>query len=112
MAGYEPTPRDKDKHVLHGHGTGTITYRWTSVDGTNGQDISFPIDVKSCLIHIEGNLEIFNVTGSDSNSTAAYFTSDGVTLEEINIAVAADETICTIKAPSGETINVSAIGWR
>jgi hypothetical protein len=107
----EPLVRDDNKHPLYGHGSGTITYRWASVD-SDGQDISFPVDVKSCFVHIEGATTLFTVTGSLDDSEAINITVDGTTIKDIDIAVAADETIVTVAAPTGQTINVSAMGWR
>jgi hypothetical protein len=105
-----PFRRDDDGKPLYGHGSRTITYRWADVD-SDGQDISFPVDVKSCFVHIEGATILFTVTGSHDDSEAINITVDGTTIKDIDIAVAADETIVNVAAPTGQTINVSAMGW-
>lgn len=102
--------RDVNGALLVGHGSGTVTKRYTSV-GTGGQAISLPADCKSVLIHIEGSTVVYKLTGTVSGSAQINITSDGYTLEDVPIIAEADATIVTVASSSG-TINVSVIGWR
>lgn len=105
-----PIARDDNGHPLAGHGTETVTRRFTDVD-TGGQAVSLGTDVKEALIHIEGAIEVIRFTGSADGSEQIRITQDGTTLGDVPIVKEANGTIITVAAPSG-TVNVSVIGWR
>ena len=104
-----PLPRDANGKPLSA-GIETVTQRITGVD-TGGSAITLPVDVKHVLIHVEGHSEVVRFTGTASGSTPVRITSDGLTLEDVPIAVEADTAIITVTAPTG-TVDVSVIGWR
>ncbi len=104
-----PSPRDANGKPISA-GTETVTKRFVAVD-TGGTDIALPVDIKHALIHIEGTTEIARFTGTAPGSAQVRITSDGLTLEDVPIALEADSTIITVAAALG-TLNVSVIGWR
>ena len=104
-----PLPRDAYGKPLSA-GTETVTRRITGID-TGGSDITLPVDIKHVLVHIEGGTEVVRFTGTAAGSTQVRITSDGLTLEDVPIALEPDTTIITVAAPTG-TINVSVVGWR
>lgn len=104
-----PLPRDANGKPLSA-GTETVTTRVTDVD-TNGTAVILPVDVKHVLIHVEGSIEAVRLTGTASGSDQIRITSDGLTLEDVPIAVDANTAIITVAAPAG-TIDVSVVGWR
>lgn len=104
-----PLPRDANGKPLSA-GIETVTKRIIDVS-TDGSDITLPVDVKHVLIHVEGSTEIVRFTGTAPGSSQVRITSDGLTLEDVPIALEADTEIITVAAPTG-TISVSVIGWR
>ncbi len=98
------------------YGKAVLTKRYTSVNDTTGQAISFAdaalisSGVKFVMIHIEGATVVCKIRGSVAHSedADAILTSDGfdVVLPVGNIPGA---TLFTVKAPTGTTVNVSVI---
>jgi hypothetical protein len=86
----------------------TITARYTSVDSSTGQTISFTVPVNGFLIYVEdGALATYTGNATDANVAAARF-SGSLTLP---VGGPANRDLGTMKAVSG-TINISVIGWR
>ena len=107
-----PTPRDANGHPLHGHGTESVTYRFSGVP-YSGNNVFLPIDVKSFMIHVEGATTIAAFSGTASGSTWAYLTSDGISLSDIPVVSDLSGTLFEVASPtSGTTVNVSIFGWR
>jgi hypothetical protein len=106
-----PVPMDDNLNRLLDRWTEIYTTRFTSVDATTGQAVSLTPDIKEIAIHIEGNTEVANITGTVSGSSAAYITSDGTTWV-FPVATDGSTTLFTVKAPSGSTIDVSVIAGR
>jgi len=105
-----PIVRDDNGFALFDRGSELITKRYSGV-GTGGQSISFGVDVKAAIIHIEGNSPQTKLTGTVAGSQEISWTSDGITLPELRVVKAANEPIITLAAQSG-AINVSVLGWR
>ena len=108
--GITPIIRDDNGVPLAGRGSETITRRYTNV-GQTPQEISFGVDVKEVVIHIEGNTEIAVLTGAAAGSQAVHWTADGVTLPPIRVAQPPGKTIVSIAVPSGSK-NVSVLALR
>ena len=111
MATRKKLVKDDAANVIQGAGSEMFTYRFTSVTDP-GTDIDLGIDVKRILIHIEGSNQIASITGQATGSAAAYLTSDGITLDDVEIAALSTDTICTVTDLTGATLNVSVIAWR
>jgi len=62
-----------------------FTKRFASID-TTGTQIFLEVDSKSCIIHKEGSIDAMVVTGTVSGSAATYMTTDGITLESVDVA--------------------------
>lgn len=86
MSKLKPTPRDSNYHFLTGHGSELFTKRFASVD-TTGSEIFLEVDCKSVVIHKEGSTNSMIVVGGASGSAAAYITTDGSSLEGIDVAL-------------------------
>jgi hypothetical protein len=106
----QPIVRDDNGFALPDRGSETVTKRFSDV-GTGGTAITFDVDVKEVLIHIEGAVVTATLTGTVSGSDAVNWTSDGETLPTLPLVKEAGQTVVTVAAPSG-TVNVSAIAWR
>jgi len=106
----KPPPIDDNHTKLVDYGSEIVTKRVTGIT-TGGTALTLPCDCKRVLIHMEGATEIFRVTGTVTGSTEIRFTSDGADLGDLPIAIPAETTIVTMKAPTG-TINVSMLGVR
>ena len=114
---YLPIPRDDNGHPLLGYGTQSVTYRWSGVpfsgSGWSGNLLFLPIDVKSLTLHIESGTALAAFSGTASGSAVAYWTNSGYTLPEMPVLTATSGTFIRCAAPaSGETITISAFGWR
>ena len=99
------------------YGKETLTKRYTGVNDSTGQAISFADpaikDFKCILIHVEGSTVIGSISGSltHSEAAAAILTSDGfdIVLPVGNVPGVA---VFTYISPSGTTRNVSCIAVR
>jgi len=105
-----PIIRDDNGFALFDRGSELITKRYSGVD-TGGQPISFGVDVKAAIVHIEGTSPQTKLTGTVTGSDEIVWTSDGITLPELRVVKSANEPIVTLAAQSG-TINVSVLAWR
>jgi len=105
-----PIVRDDNGFALFDRGSEVITKRYSGID-TSGQFISFGVDVKGVVLHIEGNTPKTKLTGTITGSEEIVWTSDGVTLPEIRVVKQPNEPIMNLAAQSG-TIDVSVLGWR
>jgi len=108
--GITPIVRDDNGIPLPGRGSETVTRRYTNVDQTP-LEVSFWVDVKEVVIHIEGGTEIASITGTVAGSEPVRWTSDGATLPPIRVAQPPQKTIVLIAAPYGSK-NVSVLAWR
>lgn len=106
----QPIVRDDNGFALPDRGSETVTKRYSDV-GTSGVAVSFDVDVKEVLIHIEGTIVAATFTGTVSGSETVNWTSDGETLPALSIVKEAGTPVVMVAAPS-ETINVSAVAWR
>jgi len=108
-----PIVRDANGHALVMQGTEIFTKRVTSIPDT-GTAITLPTDCKYVSLHVEGSTELMRITGTASGSTEIVITSDGHDFPPFGLFVVAEsgETVVTVKAPTGTTIDVSIIGWR
>jgi len=86
------------------------TWRYASVNDTTGQAITIPDglpDMMEVHIHIEGSTEVCTETGESFTGSGVYHhTSDGITIVE-KVACSAGSVLCTIKAPTSGTVDVS-----
>jgi hypothetical protein len=98
-----------DRIPMADRGTELYTTRLAGVT-TGGSNISFPVDIKEAIIHIEYGTETALITGTVAGSTAAHLTSLGTNIV-LPLVREADAVIANIAAPTG-TINVSAFAWR
>ena len=105
-----PIIRDDNGNPLIGRGCEIVTKRFSGID-KSGQPIALGIDVKECVIHIEGDVEVARFTGTVSGSEQVRITKDGLTLAPLPVVKEAGEPIVTVAAPSG-SIDLSVIGWR
>ena len=87
-------------------GSKTYSYRYTGVDATTGQDISFPCPVNGFLIYVEDGAEA-TFTGTDDNSIA------GVIASPFSWPVGGPtgRVFGNVKAAAG-TVNLSVFAWR
>lgn len=108
--GIRPIVRDDNGLALFDRGSELITKRYSGVD-TGGRSISFAVDVKGVIVHIEGSSPKTKLTGTVPSSEEIIWTSDGITLPELRVVKEPNEPIMTLAAQSG-TINVSVLGWR
>lgn len=107
----QPITRDVNGFPLPNHGTETVTRRFVGINSTQ-TEIKFNSDVKHVILHIEGASEIARMTGASAGSQEIVWTDDGVTIPSLSVVRLPNMTVVKISAPIGETINVSAIGWR
>jgi len=106
----QPILRDDNGFPLSDRGSELITKRYANV-GTQGQAVSFDVDVKAAVIHIEGTNVKATLTGPGAESEAINWTTDGLTFPVIPVVKEANNPIATVAASSG-TINVSVLAWR
>lgn len=113
MENLTPQPLDGNDKVIVA-GTKTVTYRFTSVDTTTGDNIYLPDNFKAVAIHVEGSNVVAKFTGTSANSIEAYITSDGYWLPVFDIARPGGDTAATGHAGllkgGTATVNVSVFG--
>lgn len=92
-------------------GERVYTTRYTNVDDTNGQALSFPVLIREFRLHYEGSTVVARRLGEIPGSTVAHFTSDGKDDPPYPIVAEAGKTIMTLYGPAGGTVNISVIAW-
>jgi hypothetical protein len=105
-----PILRDDNGLALPNYGSELITKRYSGVT-TSGRAITFDVDVKNVIVHLEGTTAKARFSGTAAGSEEIVWTSDGLTLPEVRVVKEAQAPIMTVAAHSG-TINVSVMAWR
>lgn len=106
----QPIVRDDNGLALPDRGSEIVTRRYAGV-GTGGSAVTFDVDVKEVLVHIEGAVVAATFTGTVAGSDPVNWTSDGETLPPLPVVKEAGKPVVTVAAPSG-TINISVVAWR
>lgn len=89
-------------------GNKLLTLRYTNVNSTTGQALTFATAPKGIVVHYEAGNVVMTVTGNATGSAAANITDAGTSMSFPVGAVGG--TVATIKAPSS-TINISVFAW-